>query len=251
MNVFRAAVLITVIAAALLSSSCVDSREEYWIDARGGGRGEMSFTMPATALRLHGGEAGVERMIDAFLKKIPGIEPTRREVSVHGERAEVALAFRFESALDLADFADSSAARELPSAVRHLAGSVDVSLYGRELAYTRQSDPGRAIPGVSLLPASRLAGRLVTIIHLPSPASETNATRMENDGCTLVWDTPLADAVKAPLEMHFKMNVPIPWSLVLGFGLPVGLAGVILLVRRFSPRKSPCGRASPPESFAA
>jgi hypothetical protein len=250
MNVFRAALFLTAVAAAILSSSCVDSREEYWIDARGGGRGEMTFTLPAAALRLHGGVAGVEKMIDSFLKEIPGIEATRREVTVNGDRAEVALAFRFDSALDLTEFAESPAMRELPSAVTHLTGHVDVSLRGRELTYTRRSDPGRAIPGVSLLPASRLDGRLVTIIHLPSPANETNATRMENGGRTLVWDTPLADAVKAPLVMHFKMDIPIPWTLVLGVGVPVGLAGVILLVRRFSPRKSPCGCAVPPESSA-
>ncbi|MFZ9937431.1 MAG: hypothetical protein ACO3JG_10300 [Luteolibacter sp.] len=251
MNVFRASVFLTVMAAAVLSSSCVDSHEEYWIDARGGGRGEMSFTLPAAALRLHGGEAGVERMIDSFLEKIPGIEPTRHGVTVNGERAEVAVAFRFNSALDLADFADNPAVRELPSAVTHLTGQMDVSLRGRELSYTRRSDPGRAIPGVSLLPASRLDGRLVTIIHLPSPAKASNAARLENDGRTLVWDTPLADAVKSPQVMHFKMDVPIPWTLVLGVGVPAGLAGVVLLARRFSPRKSPCGRASPPESSAA
>jgi hypothetical protein len=155
MNVFRAALFLTAVAAAILSSSCVNSREEYWIDARGGGRGEMTFTLPAAALRLHGGVAGVEKMIDSFLKEIPGIEATRREVTVNGDRAEVALAFRFDSALDLTEFAESPAMRELPSAVTHLTGHVDVSLRGRELTYTRRSDPGRAIPGVSLLPASR------------------------------------------------------------------------------------------------
>ncbi len=248
MNVFRAAVFLTAMAVAILSSSCVDSREEYWIDARGGGRGEMTFSMPAAALRLHNGEAGVQRMIDSFLKEIPGIEPTHREVTASGDRAQVTLAFTFDSALDLAEFADSPAVRELPSAVTHLTGQVDVSLRGRELSYTRRSDPGRAIPGVSLLPASRLDGRLVTVIHLPSPAKESNATRLENGGHTLVWDTSLADAVKAPLVMHFKIDVPIPWLLVLGVGVPAGLAGVILLIRRFSPRKSPCGCAPPPES---
>ena len=251
MNVFRAALYLSVMAAAILSSSCVDSREEYWIDARGGGRGEIAFTLPAAALRLHGGEAGVERMIDSLLNKIDGIAPTRHEVTVNGDRADVALAFRFDSALDLADFADNPAARAMPAAVKHLTGTMDVALRGRELACTRRSEPGRAIPGVSLLPASRLDGRLVTIIHLPSPPNKSNATRMENGGRTLVWDTPLADAVKAPLVMHFKMDVPIPWTLVLGVGLPVGLAGVILLARRLSPRKSPCGHTPPPESSAA
>lgn len=254
MNLLRAAWFLPVVAVALLSSACVESREEYWIDARGGGRGEIAISLPATALRLHGGEEGAGEMIDSFMREIPGIELTKREVSTDGDRATMRIAFRFDSALDLAEFTESPAMRELPSAVTHLTGKVDVSLRGRELSYIRRSDPGRAIPGVSLLPASRLDGRLVTIIHLPSPAKESNATHVDDGGRTLVWDTTLAAAVKKPLVMRFKIDIPIPWPLVLGVGLPLGLAGGFVIVRlrkRSGPRQamnSPCGCAAAPES---
>ena len=251
MNPLRAAMHAAVAAAALLAAACVDSREEYWIDSRGGGRAEITLTIPATALRLQGGEQGVTEMIDSFMREIPGVEMTHRGVETHGDRATVEIKLKFGSALDLAEFANSPALRELPSAVRQLTGMVDVSLSGRELSYTRSSHPGRVIPVVSLLPSSRFDGRLVTIIHLPAAAKESNATRLENDGRTLVWDRPLADAMKAPLVTRFKMDIPIPWPLVLGVGMPVGLGCGFLLVRRFRPRKSPCGCAVPPESSAA
>jgi hypothetical protein len=251
MNLFHAAIHLTAIAAALLLVSCVDSREEFWIDARGGGRGEINFSVPAAALALHGGEKGVVKMIDAFMRETPGIELTHREATIDGDRAKVRIAFRFDSALDLAEFAESEAVRKLPNAAAHLAGKVDVSLRGRELSYNRSSNPGRAVPVVSLLPASQLDGHLVTIIHLPAPAKETNATRVGNGGRTLEWNTPLADAVRAPLVLSFKMDIPIPWPWVLGLGMPVGLGCGFLLVRRFRLRKSPCGCAVPPESSAA
>jgi hypothetical protein len=190
-------------------------------------------------------------MIDTFVRRTPGIELTHREATIDGDRAKVSVTFRFDSALDLAEFAESEAVRELPTAAAHFTGQVDVSLRGRELSYTRSSNPGRAIPVFSLLPSSQLDGRLVTIMHLPAPAKQSNATRMENGGRTLEWNTPLAIAVKAPLVLSFKMDIPIPWPWVLGLGMPVGLGCGFLLFRRFRPRKSPCGCAVPPESSAA
>jgi hypothetical protein len=233
----RAALMAGSAAVVLTTGACVDSREEYWIDARGGGKGEISFSVPAAALRLHGGEQGVGDIIDSFMREIPGIELTGRNVETTGGRAHVRAAFEFESALDLAAFAESPSADSLPSVVRQLTGTVDVSMRGRELSFIREVTPARALPVVSLLPAPQLDWQLVTIIHLPAPANESNATRTENGGRTLVWETPLATAVRSPLVMSFKMDVPIPWTLVLGVGLPLCLAGGILLVRRFAPGK--------------
>lgn len=221
----------------MLASGCVDSREEYWIDSRGGGRGEISLSLPAAALRLHGGEAGVGEMIDSFARGAEGVELNDRSVEITGDRARVRIAFEFGSALDLAELANGPESQSLPAAVRHLTGNVEVSLRGRELSFVRQSTPGRAFPMAPLLPSSRLDGQLVTVMHLPAPASESNATRTENGGRTLIWKAPLATAVKSPLVIRFKIDVPVPWLLVLGVGLPVVLAGGFLLIRRFSPRK--------------
>ena len=65
------------------------------------------------------------------------------------------------------------------------------------------------------MPASKFQGhRLVYVVHLPTPAVESNATQSTDEGRTLVWDFALADAVKAPVTTHFKAKIPIPsWAI--------------------------------------
>jgi hypothetical protein len=218
------------LAAALLAS-CIDSREEFWVDAWGGGRAEITCTLPAAAARLHGGEQGICRMIDDFLAETPAISVAQREVVTVGERVVVKLELEFDSALELAEIADGAAIQRLPSAAAHLLGEVKVEQRGRTMHFTRSSQPGRLLPGAALLPASSLDGRMVTIIHLPAASSASNADRVENNGRTLVWDTPLTEAVRQPRVTRFSLDIPIPWSLVLGVAVPLTLAGGWLIMR--------------------
>lgn len=222
--------LLAAIAAAVLAS-CIGSHEEFWIDSRGGGRGEIAYSLPAAALRLYGGEAGVTAMIDEFLRESPAMKRPSREVVQHNGEATVRIAFEFDSAMDLAEIAEGPAIERLPPAVAGLMGDVRVRIRGRSVEYSRVSRPGKALPGAAFMPASHLEGRLVKIIHLPAPATMSNATRVENGGRTLVWETPLAAAVRQSWKTEFKMDVPIPWSLVLGVALPLCLACGFVIVR--------------------
>jgi hypothetical protein len=93
------------------------------------------------------------------------------------------------------------------------------------LDFTRTLSPSKALPGWALLPASPLDGHhLVYIIHLPAAATDSNATRVSDAGRTLVWDMPLAMALKAPFRTHFLMPIPIPWALVTTIAIPLSLA---------------------------
>ena len=78
------------------------------------------------------------------------------------------------------------------------------------------------------MPGSQFAGRSLTyIIHLPEAVTESNATRVENAGRTLVWDFPLATAIQAPVTLHFKANIPIPrWAVA-------SVAATVLLLAYF------------------
>ena len=228
--VIRAALVVI----AALCASCIDSREELWIDGRGSGRAEITVSLPTAAARLHGGESGIARMIDDFIAQTPAITHADHEVSTVGERTTVKLDLAFDSALDLAEISEGPAIRALPSAASHLLGEISVSRHGRTIDFKRRSYPGKLLPGAALLPASQLDGRLLTIIHLPASATASNATRQENNGRTLVWDSPLSKAVRGPREMYFTLDAPIPWPLVLGVGTPLvlGLAVLILRLRR-------------------
>jgi hypothetical protein len=219
-------------AVALASASCIDSREEFWLEADGSGRAEIRISAPAAALAMKGGEEGVSRMIEDFMRNAPEIRDSAHQVRTEGDRAVIELRIAFDSALDLVDLAQGPSVRALPDAATHLAGEVEVDFNGRTLELERSASPGKALPGAALLPAKTLDGhRLLSIVHLPASAFDHNATRVENGGRTLVWDVPLAEAVRKPVVSRFKMKVPLPWGLMGAIGAPVSLLALWALAR--------------------
>lgn len=222
-----------------LLSSCIDSREEYWLEAGGNGLAELTYSIPAAAAALHGGESGIREMIAVFLKKTPEISASSYQVVTEGNRLRVVVNATFDSALAMKEIVSGAALKTLPPAVSHLAGEITTDLSGRTIDFSRRISPSKALPGAAFLPKSQLEGhRMIYIMHLPSAPVESNATRVEDAGRTLVWDYPLTQAVKAPLITRFKMPVPIPWRLLAAIGIPSTLAafGFIAIRRRKSMR---------------
>jgi hypothetical protein len=220
----------------LLLASCIDSREEFWIKADGSGRAHITYTIPATAARMHGGDAGIRKLIGDFLRATPSIKSTRHEVVTADGRTTAVVEFAFDSALDLMRTTSADSLDRLPAAASHFFGETDVRWSGRSLEITRNFSPGKALPGAALMPASQLDGRLVTIMHLPAAANDSNATRVENNGRTLVWETSFADAVKSPVNHRFNMNVPLPWGMLGWIATPIALLGGAVWIRRLRAR---------------
>ena len=73
MDFRRAIVRLLACFAAPLLASCIDGREEVWVNADGSGRADVSYSLPVAAARFQGGEAGVRRKIEGVLKEAPGI----------------------------------------------------------------------------------------------------------------------------------------------------------------------------------
>ncbi|MDP3850128.1 MAG: hypothetical protein Q8Q59_06485 [Luteolibacter sp.] len=240
-----ARLLLLVIAGFLVS--CIDSREEFWLEANGSGRAEITCSLPAAAARLHGGNVGIDHMVATFLRETPAITRSSHAVRTEGERTTVTLKLAFDSAMDLAEIASSPAIARLPGAATHLAGEVTTKLSGRTLHLKRSVSPGKALPGAAFLPASQLDGfRLVTIMHLPAAVKESNATRVENGGRTLVWETPMALAVISPVVNRFQIDIPIPWTLISCITIPLTLAcGVVILRLRKPTSKPDPGQVTP------
>ncbi len=222
--------ILTVIAAVMLVS-CIDGREEIWLNANGSGRADVSYSLPAAAARFQGGEEGVRRLIGDFLKSTPAISNSSFEVSTDQDRLKIRVQGTFESARDLKRISTGASQEDLPSSANYLAGEFNVDVQGRTVDFSRIIAPGKALPGAIFLPVSRFKDRNLTyIIHLPEAATESNATRVENAGRTLVWDFPLASAIQNPVTLRFKANIPVPrWAVT-------SVAATVLLLAYFAIR---------------
>lgn len=217
----------------LLLASCIDSREEFWLEANGSGRAQMQFSIPSSAAGMCGGNEGIRKMIDQLRQSGPELRDFRHHITTKADRTRIDISFAFDSPRDLEALRDGGAFKNLPSAATHMAGNVKTEIHGLSVDYQRTIAVGKAMPGAFLLPASKFAGcRLITIMHLPVAASRTNATRVENGGRTLVWDTPMAKAVKSPITHHIEFPIPIPRAVYLGLAALVIIAGILIQRRR-------------------
>ncbi len=225
---------LSVIVIAACFCSCIDSREEYWLEADGSGRAEITYHLPAAAAAVHGGESGLRELVAGFLKETPEIANSACDVIIEGKRVRIKINVAFDSALDLREIGNGAAMKTLPAAATYLAGEVTAGLRGRTLEYARKISTSKALPGAAFLSAAQLDGhRMTYIMHLPAAPIESNATRVENAGRTLVWDIPLSQALKSPVVTRFKMQIPIPWSLVSAIAIPLsGVACGAMLLRR-------------------
>jgi hypothetical protein len=201
------------IAFALLANSCIDGREEVWIDRSGGGRAEIRYSFPAATFPLTDPESIGNVLAGFFERNADKFTHSRHHVRQRDGRIELEVDVGFASALDLARL-DVSDPR-IPGPVKHLVGTFEVERHGRLISFRRTIEAGKALPGWRLMPSARFKDRqLVQVVHLPALVETTNATRVENDGLTLVWETPLPQALREPLEMRFEAQVPVPWPVV-------------------------------------
>ncbi len=206
---------LTALLAICLLSSCLDCHEEIWLEANGSGHADVCYTLPAVAAKFQGGEEGVRRLLEEFLADSKVLKSSSYEVNTENDRLKIRVRAAFDSALDLKEISTGGHMGKLPAAASNLAGKVAVSVHGRTVDLTRTISPGAALPGSTFMPESSFDGhRLVYIIHLPMAATESNATRVGENGRKLVWDFSLAEAIKTPVTTHFKANVPIPYWLI-------------------------------------
>jgi hypothetical protein len=219
-------------------TSCIDGREEVWIKPNGSGRAEIHYSLPARAVQMKGGDAAVLTMIRDFIKSTPEISASTCDVRTEGDLTKVRVTTEFDSALDLQNAAEGAGIAALPPAAISLAGVVEAKLDGRSLAFTRTIRPADALPGSSFLPMSTFEGhRLDYIIHLPDVPTTHNATRTENSGRTLVWEKPLAEAIRSPIVTHFRMDIPIPWKWIGSIAAGLAVAAGLFVVRRMKPAR--------------
>jgi hypothetical protein len=231
---------IQLVVAAILTStlvSCIDVHEEIWLNPDGSGRMDLAYTIPASAAKLQGGEAGIHQMIDSFLDRTHQIHCSRCDITSDAERLTIRFQGSFESALDLLNPSIRKSFEKLPPTASSLIGRIDVQRSGWGLDFSRTIYPNKALPGAIFLPSSQVRGRNLTyIMHLPVGVSETNATHVSNAGRTLVWSYSLSQALQKPIIHHFKASIPIPWKWIATAA--VILTTSWLLLRKFWSRRA-------------
>lgn len=220
----KSALLFLLVVIATLLVSCIDGREEYWLESDGSGRAEITYTLPAAAVQMQGGDTELHKQITEWIQKIPGVTSCQCDVLEKNDRVTITVKTEFKSALEFKQLAKEDSG--MPSAATHLMGEIRADIHGRTFDFSRSISASKALPGASFLPAASMEGRqLAYIMHLPAAALESNATRSENNGRTLIWEVPLAVAFKKPVITRFRMDVPIPWKLVTAILLPLSLVG--------------------------
>jgi hypothetical protein len=236
MSMLRLFIRLLAGAGCLLLLSCIDGHEEYWLESDGSGRAAIRYDVPAAFATRMGGVAGVEALIDQFIRETPTLTHATRQVTRHGDRLQVEFKASFGSVADLITAVSGDSAltpADGESALEPLIGDFTVGQEGRRVDFTRTVYPSKALPGSSFLPAAQLDGRhLVYILHLPVAALESNATRTAAGGRTLIWDQPFKGGAVKQLELRFKADLPLPWRLITGtiggLGLLLGLGLAVL-----------------------
>lgn len=235
MTWLRSILSVLLTACILLLSSCIDGREEIWLNADGSGRANFRYDVPATAAKFQGGVHGVEELLDTLLVHFPG---STREVIIDGDRLKMVVHLVFNSLDEVSKAKSSLSGRDMPGSLQHLAGIFDVKREGLAVDFTRTVSPGKALP-TAFIPASEFRDRSLTyILHLPVVPDESTANRTEDGGLTQIWEQPLSSAIREPMVIHFKAKIPIPgWIITAaGGGLLVMAAMTFLAVRKIRKR---------------
>lgn len=243
MPIFRYVVRLMAILVTLLLVSCIDGREEYWLNTDGSGQADLTYSLPAAAANFQGGTEGVRKMLDDFLQRTPQLKNPDFQVKALDGRMTVHLRAAFDSVIELGKISKTRSQNKLPASVTGLTGTIALNVKGLTAEFSRIIDPGKALPGSFFMPSSQFENRHLTYIaHLPTVATEFNASSIQDGGKTLVWDFPLSEAIRQPFTIHFKAPVPIPTWLLVSAGVILLL--VILLIAKVFRRLFPTRRNS-------
>ena len=225
----RAASVLLAISCALLTS-CINGREEIWVNADGSGRAEILYDVPAAAARFKGGPAGIETLVGSLLQ---GMSPSTHSVETQGDRLQIKAAFSFDSAEKLSSLTASISDQKMPPPIEHLAGKFLLSRSLNSVDFSRTISAGKAIPTVFISPAEFTNRSLTYIFHLPVTPVESTASRTADGGRTLIWERPLAVALREPVVIRFKANFPIPLLIFAAAGAAIAvILGLIVLAIR-------------------
>lgn len=205
--------------------ACFEHREEVWIESDGSGRIAVDSSFPSGVLASLGGADGLRSGVTEWFDQVEGLKLDGLEIERKNGQVQLSLRASADSMLDLREStqSESDAMELLPPGAKHFMGDVEVKLDGLSVDMRRQLNlkNGFGLAALGVSRRDRETKHVTFIMHLPVEATEHNATRTEDGGRTLIWDHTLGQALAAPIELHFKTPLPIPWGWVAAGGLAV------------------------------
>lgn len=225
------------ILCALLATSCLDVREEFWIHEDGSAEAEITLHMPRRATLALGGPEGVQAMAEKLLTDEKSIDSYEAQVSESGERVSLKVHCAVDQLVAFDNLRKSIQSREdINPAVRKMIGEFDIGLEGLSgVSVRRRVAPGEAVPALRWLPKSQTEGHgFVKIMHFPKAVKHHNAHESWDDGRSLMWESSLANAIQTPMVYEFVMPYPIPWAWAISaaVGVIAILSALILLIKK-------------------
>ncbi|MBK1827611.1 hypothetical protein [Haloferula rosea] len=221
----------------LLVTSCFEVREEIWIDARGGGRMQMDYSLPRAVVTPLGGEAGIREQVDELLREAPELRLDELVVTHEDDQILIHAELSTDSMFSLLDLSESAAVEGLPDAALKLIGEFEFQREGTDITFARKVDVGSALGlAAMMIPKAEKAERRMTyIIHLPTAANVHSADRTEDEGRTLIWDKTLGEAMGEPMLMTFTAPIPLPWGWIAA-AMIIIMAIPVFAIRRWRKR---------------
>ena len=222
---------ILLVFPAFFLSSCLEGDEEYWINADASGRLRMDYKIPPTVVKNLGDYLG----LFAALREIDALEDGLKinELSAKLEAGKIhfILDADFNDARDLFSLAEKHAdilKKHFGSddgRLKAAFGKIQLERDGRQLHFRRELDLAPMLPDIIRKnPAILGPATFNYSIHLPTPASSSNAEVTSADKRTLTWHAKLKKHTATPIILELRAPIPYPkWLIPAGITLLMAL----------------------------
>ncbi len=208
--------------------SCIEGKEEVWVEADGSSRIEMEYILPVAARRqIVGSFQHLKKIAD----EIDGANLEEPSVEyIEGNQIRLFAKMSFDDPFAGRDFQERLLASESgnakPSTAGALVGRMDAKFDSGAASLKRTIFTSSLFPLKNTTPSVAERNRKILkgakldyVVHLPNAPLSSNAMSTDDEGKTLKWSFLLADYLDKDPTLEMLWRPKIPWWLWLSAGL--------------------------------
>lgn len=229
----------------LLLNSCIEGEEEVWINLDASGKLRAHYEFPPALKAQMGDPDVIVAALRALDEREDGIEIQALSFGMVGRQLIFHLEATFDDARDLLEISERNLDVLIedtgmdPAQADAMSGGITFAMNGMSPSFQRDISLAGMFPEmIANNPGLLGSSNFRYLIHLPFPATETNAHKVENGGKTLIWRFLLKEHVTEPMSLSLKTKIVIPWwAWLIGGVLLLGLFFMSWRIfRRLAPR---------------